>query len=527
MRGENVDEHGKNSLLTPPTLGAAIRMIICLYGVFLSSVFPLIYRNNYIDINTFKFLVFSTATGLCFAFFCAYLVLRLILIKRSPLVRCENRPRAADAAMLLFLLVNALSCALSENPQLSCLGLSGRKTGLQFILCLSAMYLMLRCAPEALSCVKVGLTISGALCSLLAIINFLGFDPLDMYSNLVPGQHEMFISTIGNRNFYGAFMCIFLPVSSSICVFGEGKRSLLCWPCVLLGFAAVVSGRSDLAYAGVGAATLVLFFLSLRSARAFSKFMLLTCTAALSVLILRSLYGVYAAQSLYMYPSISKWLLTSAKIEYALGALLFAALAGAIFVVRLKSERALRVIRRAALATVVSLAACVLVLMLFYTLSGKTPPFASDLLKFDDDFGNFRGYIWIRAVRIFKDLSPVKKLIGLGPDMFKSYAQRIYKAEMNEITGAAFDNCHNEYLQYLLTSGLLGLFAYVTALAASFITLIRRVKANDLAFAPLLTALTGYAVQSLFNVNQPMTTPFVFLIMALSFGQFTDPRNQS
>ena len=502
-------------------LGVAATYSVCVYGAFLSAVLPLLFRNNYIDINTYKYLAFTTATYVAFAAFISLLAVRFPVAHfRPPNDKIAFRIRVIGWAMLAFLLINAVACFLSENPELSFAGLPGRRTGLNFLICAFMMYIMFRFAKGAAPFVLNGLVLSGALTSLLAVINFLGFDPLRMYVNLVQPEHEMFLSTIGNRNFFGGFLSISLAMAGAKFIFGEGKWSFLYLPGAFLGFAALIAGRSDLAFAGVGAGMIALLFMSLKDARAFSRFLALAATAAAAALSLKLLYNVYSGQSLFIYPSFAKSLLTWRGAEFALSACGFAALACAFFVRKYAGVRPLALIRRVSAIAIAALTALALGLLLYFTISGKTPPVMPDLLRFDDHFGNFRGYIWIRAARIFGGLPPLNQLIGLGPDMFARHALLAYRDEMVAVTRAPFDNCHNEYLQYLLTSGILGLGAYLTAMSASFHALIRRVRAGEFGAAPpVLAALSAYAAQSFFNVNQPMTTLFSFLLMALAFRE--------
>ena len=56
---------------------------------------------------------------------------------------------------------------------------------------------------------------------------------------------------------------------------------------------------------------------------------------------------------------------------------------------------------------------------------------------------------------------PLKhKLFGYGPDTFGILTTDRFFGDMINATGLIFDNAHNEYLQFLLTIGPIGLIAY-------------------------------------------------------------------
>ena len=89
--------------------------------------------------------------------------------------------------------------------------------------------------------------------------------------------------------------------------------------------------------------------------------------------------------------------------------------------------------------------------------------------------------------------------------------------EMVGVTGKKYDNCHNELLQYLVTTGIFGAVSYIGLFVSSIIYMLKRNDGNAIVIASIGAAV-AYAAQGLVNLNQPITTPFYFVILAAGIG---------
>jgi len=170
----------------------------------------------------------------------------------------------------------------------------------------------------------------------------------------------------------------------------------------------------------------------------------------------------------------------------------------------------------------------------------------------------------------YSDFSVPQKLFGYGNESVKSIMTDRYYDDMMNAVGVIYDNAHNEYLQYLITTGIFGAVSYVGLLVTTGGALVRtavsgavmnenesasgqsagkRSKekktprdsrvARDSSFArdsrtglecllgyvadeggmiAVLFGITGYAVQAFVNLNQSLTTPYIFLLVAMAGG---------
>ena len=88
---------------------------------------------------------------------------------------------------------------------------------------------------------------------------------------------------------------------------------------------------------------------------------------------------------------------------------------------------------------------------------------------------------------------------------------------MTEVYHVLFENAHNEYLQYLLTNGILGTLSYSAFLASSFLYVTKR-RINNIPIMAMLTGVFCYAVQGIVNISQPIVTPVMWTLLAMSMA---------
>ena len=119
----------------------------------------------------------------------------------------------------------------------------------------------------------------------------------------------------------------------------------------------------------------------------------------------------------------------------------------------------------------------------------------------------------------------INKLFGTGPDTVY-YVLKPHFAELAKYGDGSTDTVHNEYLNYLITQGLLGMLSYLAIIGSVCVRAFRRAKNNPMVLV-FISAVICYAVQGIVNISQPMTTPlfFLFLSMAEALNRQTQPTN--
>lgn len=146
--------------------------------------------------------------------------------------------------------------------------------------------------------------------------------------------------------------------------------------------------------------------------------------------------------------------------------------------------------------------------------------------------GTIRKYVWEGAVNAWKS-SPKTMLIGTGTETF-AFAFYQYKPLGHNLTSEwdfLYNKAHNEYLNFLATTGIFGLGSYLF-LIASFMTwfirfLIRKAKEGeenigfaDVVILALSFGWTSILVTNFFGFSVVIIQLFFFLIPAVAFSLY-------
>ena len=624
--------------LRPPRREQLPEWFACAFAAGVALLHPLIFDDFFFNINRFKFGVFAVSA------YAGLIVFLLLCAARRRALAGEIRQpfslSAADWGMGAFAVLAAASTILSDDAFSALTGDEGRLCGLVFVLALAAMHVIVSRAQNADAWAAGGLLISGSLCALLGVLNFFKIDPFGFYPRLNQKSVDGFISTIGNVDFFSAFLCLFLP--AAVAAFmrgGRWVRRLSVFP-ILLGTGAVIAARADGALIALASAILTALCLgalplpapsesrqrsdsaaprleanlaesapcseendvpsrfrrtlsslaaslhgkaadadeekkprSQREARARkhpalagscedgapSRFRRTLSSLAASLhgkatgadeekklhpqreartrmclalaCLMAGLFLVGAAMRLW--PDATLSLKDHACARLAAHPLLFAALsllltAAAYGLLHTRREKPVFPAPRTFLLTLLACAivalAAAAALFLFYTYVDTDTKLTGmlKLFRFRDKWGTNRGGVWVRCMKLFAQSDWRVKLFGFGPDLLKKPLADAYGAEIAAYCNLSFNNAHNEYIQYLLTHGALGLTAYLTFAVGACASLFRRARKNAAA-AGLLAGALAYLLHAAVNVNQPITTPLLFLFLSTSVSVPTEP----
>ncbi|MCI5792189.1 MAG: O-antigen ligase family protein [Lachnospiraceae bacterium] len=140
----------------------------------------------------------------------------------------------------------------------------------------------------------------------------------------------------------------------------------------------------------------------------------------------------------------------------------------------------------------------------------------SNLLIFNADWGTRRGFNWNLALGYIKDFPFFKKLFGTGPETYPIYTYSYDYYNMVNAYNEVYDSPHNEWLQYLFTTGILGFVSYYGWVITSIISGCRaRMKMHNIGTAFAFGALV-YTLVSFVNISAPCLTPMVILCMGVA-----------
>lgn len=473
--------------------GAFAGMWACAVCVWL----PLYLRNMYLDLIHAKFDLLAGFVGLGVIGLAVCFALRPRAFTPGP-----GRLSASILFAPLLCVCYLVAWAMSDERWTAMWGLTGRRAGLALFALCTAAYLIVRlfCPGEAWPALTVLLTATGALAAALGWLNFFMLDPLGSYYCALPGVGELYLSTLGNLNFFAGFLCLCVPAALR-CLFtapGPAGRGL-----AGAAGAAILSG---LLIAGTDTAWLALAVM----------LGLLGCsrrlTAAQLGLVCRVSAGMWAAAlaaglaleggaaSRTPLRTVSA---VMARPPVALAGLALALAAAGLCAVWKGSPWRLF---RPLCAAVLALAAAGFVLA---NLFGVDLGPLDGVFRLTSGWGSNRWDVWDVLWKRYWKLPLPQKIFGVGADGVNALLNPYYTQTLIALNGETFDSAHNEYLQHLLCGGALGAACWVAFLAAHI-----RAAVRTRPFAAL--TLAGYGVLAFFSLSTPMLLPLCFVVAAFA-----------
>lgn len=487
------------------------------YVLFFALFHILFFHDGFYDINRSKYYLL-----IYISFPTAALCIPLLYLERcwkEPSQTYEQRkPMLAFFGVYTLVLAIIISVCISSDPMAAITGRNGRYAGALF---LGACCILFCCCIWSGIQERIPLFAligGGSLCALLGILNFLRFDPLHFYvESLEEIYHNDFISTIGNINFFCAYMCLIMGLASGFFLRTKGKLAYIWLIPICLTMMGVFAARSESGLMGVGAIFLGICISGTRSMREAGRSFVLLAAFFLNAFILGNLVLLRNGNHMTLYEGFASTMMGH-RLYMAIGALLALGIA-IFFFTRRRTSRNLRIVRcvQRILVGLAGLALLVAICLIVYFTTIRTDiPLTgiASYLRMDDYWGTFRGFVWKKTVSLYAGLPWYQKLFGIGPDCLKALLSNDCYDRMIELTGLVFDNAHNEYLQLLITTGAFGLIGYLLIIFSAMRNLWRNMRKNPALFACYL-ALCSHLLQSVFNIAQPETTPAVFLLLAV------------
>lgn len=492
---------------------------ICCYLFLVAAlgVFPLYSTHSYDKLAIAKYEFFCTAT-LCFLGISA--VVGAVVFLYNPKRYFHTRvlpPSVTDVAMFLFFVIAGLSCLFSKYQEVAFYGSDYRHHGFVMIIMYLLVYFLLSRSYRHQRWIFYIFILSSCLVVWFGLQNFLGQDPLGFLAHSSKFQTDKSISTIGNKNFFASYLCIFLPVVTVLFVKTRNVLdAFLCAIGMIFGFGGLVVSGSDSGFLGVGV-LLVLIPLIVKNfqelARYFFSLAMLFVSAPLVGLFMKG----PKVKLRYEPDVISRTLIEGDKTVILLALFL---MLGVLFVIAylVKPQVTIHTAVKWTYGIIVGLAALAVLGLFFWFSIVDTKTQLGDwenYLRFNDYWGSTRGYAWRRLTELYQDFSLQDKLFGTGMDTVGNLLVPRYYTEMINRFGLYFENAHNEYLQYLVTTGLLGVTAYLIMIGSGVVRTLKNGMRNP-AMLAVGFAVLCYAVQGFVNISQTMTTPLFFVMIGLA-----------
>lgn len=509
---------------------------ISVFLLFLVTIFPLILHHSYIDILKTKYQCYYLVT---IGMLAVVLVLGVMMMAVDGIrYRGEHTVRllaklhpgnwkttfcAADFAVFAFWLALLVSTLQSEYLYESFWGNEGRYSGFFLLTLYVASYFVISHFWKAKGWILEAFLVTSLIVCCIGITDYFQMDVLNFRGPVKPEQSAIFTSTLGNINTYTAYVALMLGVAAAM--FATAKKAAgVVWYylCMVIGFFAIIMGCSDNAYLALGALFGFLPFVLFRSRTGIRRYLLMLATFGTVIQSIDWINQAYAGVVIGL-DSLFQLLVNFSGLIYVVAALWVIYLA--VMTADRKNHRTDDKVGAFPVRMWSVLMAIGVLIVCFFlydaNLAGNAGRYGGlgKYLLFQDSWGTNRGYIWRKSIEIFRDFPLMHKLFGHGPDTFGIItATGDFLAEMSRASnGQLFDNAHNEYLQYLVTIGAVGLVTYVVFLVSAGWRMAVRRNRNRYVVGCLFAVLC-YCVQALVNLNLPIATPIMWLLLSMGMA---------
>lgn len=409
-----------------------------------------------------------------------------------------------DYATGIFGIICLLSAVLSEYQSDVWIGQKSRYQGALVILIYIIVYFTVSRHYLPSQSFLLCSLVAFSLVSFFGVLNCFDIDLLGFYGELPMKYKQAYISTVGNVNFYSSYMCLIFPLI--VCGFCQTKNrmsQIIYITSLIVGsFGIMVTSSESFVIGFVLSLVIVPLFIS-EDKEMLKKFFLSIIIVILSAQVFLLIYK--AADKPNIELSALLGIITSPLITA-----LMLVVCGLIYFIFTRKEISLIFFRK---VYTVFFTVVISALILCFLLANTVGIGALDsVFRITDSWGTYRGEIWTQCIDVFGDFSLREKLFGVGPEA-------LYRVvEASELHGERIlDQAHNEYLQYLLTTGIFGCLSYLFLIGSVAFAVIKKLRKNTLAVA-LLTGLVSYWVQASVNIAQPFTTPIMYIFIAVIGG---------
>ena len=489
-----------------------LEMLSDFYIFIMIILFPLMVdKTGFFHILEFKWysylIISSLYVALCVVIFFYFLIIKKINYFKNIKISIIQK------LVLLFLLINIISCFFSPvfNVYNLFIGV-GRGEGLIIITLYTLSYFFVSSFTIFKRKYFLYFSISSVLLNTIAILQYIGFNPFNMYQDGIGTHNVSFMTTIGNVDFISAMYCILLSVSFGSFVFLKDNiffEKIIHLLSIFMGF--FILGIIDVQSGKVAflLTLLIVFPYVISNNKRLSNFIIIIATILLSYcfnIILNPEFH-YDINRLDLY------------FQFNYIVFLFLIVCGSLIFLAFKVKKIKydfssnkKIIKKIYLILLFAVLTCIIAIYFINFRSGFLYEI-HELLhgNFDDNFGTYRIFLWKRTIPLIGEYP----IIGSGPDSFAIRFMAKYTSDIASIGPLTInDTAANVYLTMLINIGIVGLVNYLLFIYFQLKNVIKNV--NNYSFI-LLISFICYLIQDFFNLSVVIVTPNFWILMALLY----------
>lgn len=490
------------------------RIITYVFLLFIIVLSPFYAPEGYVNIGINKFQFFKNTGIVCFTMLVPAVVLLLIITCKK---RTAVKLSATDIAMLLYGTAVILSFVCTDWKENALWGTDGWYMGTLTQLMFVAIYFAVsRFLENEKIWYSIFLAVS-FLVFLLGLLNRFSVYPIEMQ-----GANPIFISTLGNINWFCSYWMVVFPIGLVLYWLGEGntvlkKAGLIIY--IIVGFMTGIVQGSSSGFLALGAMVAVLFCLSFKEGEKLLRWLellLLFAVSAFSISVLKSWFPAHLNYQDVIEEKITEY--SGIMLVFATVVVCYAVLH---FLIRQKhlQIKKFSFLRNVIVGMVLFTAAAIGALLVYYSVTPEAAPNSQVAQAFiiDSDWGNSRGTTWKAGTDAFRTMSFGRKLVGIGPDCFYLYvygideiANRLY----NVFGDARLTNTHNEWLTILINTGICGFVTYIAVFVSAVLRQLKAGKNKEIVLVSTV-CIISYTVHNMVSFQQIICTPVVFILLGM------------
>lgn len=498
--------------------------IVNYYLLVMFTFFEMFLTAQYAKARTDKFILFIILSGtLVVSVLAISLTYRFdkntkpedAIVEQQPIFKLS----LTDIGFISFFLCACITTVLSDYKLESLIGgKNSRDNGLVLLFLYLMVYFIVSRFYYFKNYVLCSFLVFGSLISLLAILHFYYIDPLGIMSGYSDSVIKDFGTTIGNKNTIASYMCVFLPFTIMMFILQKNKTvRILSAVSIAFAYTGLLVAGSNSGYIGLFAMLFFMFVVCVRKLELLKNLMLALTIMFSSGIILRLLSLILDKDK--GFETIGQMLIFSKYIFFIVG--FFAVLTVVLYFLEKNFALTEKWPKNTLTAVILLLgtavfSVCVYMFIKYTFIDTKTDIGAlSQIFRFDDRWGTHRGFMWINGVKDFVNSDLRVILFGSGCDTFYYFFEPHF-AELSDRFNNSSTNCiHSEYLNYLVTQGVLGFISYLTVIISVTVRAFKTSKNNTMALLFIFPVI-AYSAQAVVNIYQPITTPFLIIFIALT-----------
>lgn len=521
------------------------------YVFFILTIFPLYTHNKYFDILTARYrLFFWSSIVLCSLLFLLGLIYLLLdyqnqassptALKRFLLAfkpeNIKNHLVLTDVFFIIMIISMTLSTAFSNFKEESFFGNAGRYQGLE---CWIIYFLTYFAVTRTFKFKKYYLDfalLAGAFACIWGILDFFWLDPFGFFQNVEALQQGMFASSIGNLNTYTNYTIMIFALAGALFIIEKNiYKSIFYCIITLVAASGTIFGFADNAVLGFAGFFIATPFFVFKSRRMLLRYLIVADTLLISMFIFKIGLGYphNTYQGSFFIDLVSKPFFAYLFIP-------FTVLVVILYFVFIKMKPRYvdlpskdlhpldsvlpKQVLYAYIGIVILFFAVIVYILLDMNVFKKHVEIwqqipSSNQLVFNDYWGTHRGHNWRIAFTNFtQNFNLFQRLFGYGPDTYLIVSERTFYEEMVSRFGEVYDSAHNEYINYLICEGLVGLISYLGIFISGLRLATKQIKNNIYIFAPIMAVIV-YLVQAFVNIAIPITTPVFFILFYICVAE--------